>query len=93
MSIISSIKELIYNFSNQITDNNASEIDITDDNFMRIAMADGMSQEDIMELQRSRNGISMPKAKKKIAERDIQVEEPHTNQEKSRHQDDEDRSR
>lgn len=67
--MFSGIKELLNNFINPVIDNNVRDNDIPDDNFMRIAMADGMSLEDINLLQRTRNGIEIIDKKSKRIEK------------------------
>lgn len=66
--MIAEIKELIHNFINPIIDNNARDIEIPDDNFMNLAMASGMSIEDINLLQKTRNGTELTTKKIKRLE-------------------------
>lgn len=67
--MIAEIKELIHNFINPVIDNNARDVEISDDNFMSLAMASGMSLEDINLLQKTRNGIELTTKKvKKVQE-------------------------
>ena len=67
MGIFAGLGELLKNFTTQINDNNLNQ-DISDDNFVAVAMAHGMSPAAIAEMTRTRNGIQLPtkKVEKKI---------------------------
>lgn len=84
--MFSGIKELINNFINPVIDNNVIDIEISDDNFTSIAMASGMSAEDISLLQKTRNGIQLiTKRAKKVEEKQEerpQIEVVRNNKEK-----------
>lgn len=88
--MFSGIKELINNFINPVIDNNVIDIEISDDNFTSIAMASGMSLEDINLLQKTRNGMQIitKKAKKVEEKREEkpQIEVVRERKEKSRDQ-------
>lgn len=88
--MIAEIKELIHNFINPVIDNNARDVEISDDNFMSLAMASGMSLEDINLLQKTRNGIELTTKKvKKVQETKkdkIQIEVVRESKEKNKDQ-------
>lgn len=73
MKILDGIKELIYNFTHQISDSNLFESDISDDNFVAIAAANGMSPKAIAELVGTRNGINNNNTKSKTFESDSKM--------------------
>lgn len=65
MSIVSELKKMIYNFTHPINDNNSENIEISNDQFFKLAVESGMTADNIQELQRTRNGIEFKTAKKK----------------------------
>ena len=50
MKFLEGLKEVLYNFTHQIEDNNAPAVEMSNDNFVALARSCGMSQEDIVEM-------------------------------------------
>ena len=90
MSFFAGLREVIYNFTHQIKDNNSLDLDISDDNFVAIANANDMSQKAIAELLGTRNGIK-PISKSKIFEGDAKVENKKIEKKQSISKDKDDR--
>lgn len=90
MSFLAGLKEVIYNFSHQIKDNNSLDLDISDDNFVAIANANGMSQKAIAELLGTRNGIN-PVSKAKVFDGEAKVENKKIEKKQSISKDKDDR--
>ncbi len=84
MKILAGLKELIYNFTHPIKDNNVIETEISDDNFLAIAMASGMSSEAIKVMQKNRNGININSISKVI--RNESTKESTEEENMSKHQ-------
>lgn len=78
MGVFSGLGELLRNFTRQISDNSINE-DISDDRFVAIAMANGMSPAAIAEMSRTRNGIQIPSSKKGKVSGTKTVEEEQLN--------------
>ena len=75
MGIFTGLKELIRNFTGQINDNNFIDQEISDENFMKLAMANGISPKDIAELNKTRNGIKISTPKEdKIQKQNVVIE-------------------
>lgn len=91
MSFFSELKEIIYNFTHEVKDNNSLDLDISDDNFVAIANASGMSQKAIAELLGTRNGINKPSVtksklfdeKQKVEQKDIEEKKHSINKEEN----------
>lgn len=78
--------ELLRNFTRQINDNTIDE-DISDDRFVAIAMASGMSPAAIAEMSRTRNGIQIPSSKKRKLTEIVKEEQQDEEQQDEEQQD------
>lgn len=69
------LREVLHNFTSQISDINAPNVEISTDNFVAIARKSGMSQEDIAELLKNRNGVEVKIKRTKNIGKNIEVKE------------------
>ena len=76
MKFLEGLKEVLYNFTHQIEDNNAPTVEMSNDNFVALARSSGMSQENIVEMLKNRNGIELKKKRTSNVSKNSVIEQP-----------------